>query len=77
MFGNDGSAYTHLFIFFHLIVLTLCFSEQQMRRLGNTREIGLACLYLATDATFCTGMDLLCTGGAEIGFGVKMEGQAL
>ncbi|KAH3797046.1 hypothetical protein DPMN_150621 [Dreissena polymorpha] len=38
-------------------------SISQMHRLGSPREIGLACLFLATDATFCTGVDLLCTGG--------------
>ncbi|XP_052788837.1 17-beta-hydroxysteroid dehydrogenase 14-like [Mya arenaria] len=41
-------------------------------RLGEPREIGLACLYLAVDATFTTGFELNCTAGSEIGYGVKM-----
>jgi len=51
------------------------FTQQQMKRIGTSREIGQACLYFATDATFCTGVDLLCTGGGEIGYGVKMQGR--
>ncbi|WAR04576.1 DHB14-like protein, partial [Mya arenaria] len=41
-------------------------------RLCEPREIGLACLYLAVDATFTTGFELNCSAGAEIGYGVKM-----
>ncbi|XP_053380157.1 17-beta-hydroxysteroid dehydrogenase 14-like [Mercenaria mercenaria] len=40
-------------------------------RLAQPREIGKACLFLAVDATFTTGEELMCTGGAEIGYGVK------
>lgn len=40
-------------------------------RLAQPREIGLACLFLAVDATFTTGEELFCTGGSEIGYGVK------
>lgn len=43
----------------------------QLGRFGEPREIGLACLFLATDATFTTGAELMCTGGCEIGYGVK------
>lgn len=45
----------------------------QLGRCGEPREIGLACLYLVTDATFSTGIDLMCTGGCEIGYGVKSD----
>ncbi|WAR30718.1 DHB14-like protein [Mya arenaria] len=43
----------------------------QLGRIGDPREIGKACLFLATDATFTTGTELMCTGGCEIGYGVK------
>ncbi|XP_052788393.1 17-beta-hydroxysteroid dehydrogenase 14-like isoform X2 [Mya arenaria] len=42
-----------------------------MNRIGDPREIGKACLFLAADATFTTGTELMCTGGGEIGYGVK------
>ncbi|XP_053380862.1 17-beta-hydroxysteroid dehydrogenase 14-like [Mercenaria mercenaria] len=45
-----------------------------MQRTGQPREIGLACLFLAVDATFTTGEELMCTGGSEIGYGVKNTG---
>ncbi|XP_052788396.1 17-beta-hydroxysteroid dehydrogenase 14-like [Mya arenaria] len=44
----------------------------QLGRIGDPREIGKACLFLATDATFTTGTELMCTGGCEIGYGVKV-----
>ena len=44
---------------------------QALSRLGTTEEMGKACLFLATDATFCTGAELMCTGGADIGIGIK------
>ncbi|XP_060110983.1 17-beta-hydroxysteroid dehydrogenase 14-like [Heteronotia binoei] len=46
-------------------------SFQLLGRLGTPEEVALGILFLATDATFCTGLDLLITGGAEIGFGIK------
>ncbi|XP_060555349.1 17-beta-hydroxysteroid dehydrogenase 14-like isoform X2 [Ruditapes philippinarum] len=45
-----------------------------LNRLASPREIGQTCLYLATDATFTTGMEIMVTGGAEIGYGVKGGG---
>lgn len=30
-------------------------------------------LYLAADATFCTGIDLLLSGGAELGYAPKSQ----
>ena len=39
---------------------------------GSIKEIGKACLFLASDmASFITGIDLLVTGGYEIGEGCK------
>ncbi|XP_048372674.1 17-beta-hydroxysteroid dehydrogenase 14-like [Sphaerodactylus townsendi] len=46
-------------------------SYQLLGRLGTPEEVALAALYLAADGTFCTGFDLLLTGGAEVGFGIK------
>ncbi|XP_060585977.1 17-beta-hydroxysteroid dehydrogenase 14-like [Ruditapes philippinarum] len=46
-------------------------SFTQLGRLSLPREIGKACLFLAVDATFTTGEELMCTGGSEIGYGVK------
>ncbi|WAR06555.1 hypothetical protein MAR_021924 [Mya arenaria] len=36
-------------------------SSMLIDRLGEPREIGLAFLYLAVDATFTTGFELNCT----------------
>ncbi|XP_062568863.1 17-beta-hydroxysteroid dehydrogenase 14-like [Saccostrea cucullata] len=40
-------------------------------RYGTIEEAGLLCLFLATDATFCTGIDINLSGGAELSYGVK------
>lgn len=40
-------------------------------RFGTIEEAGLLCLFLATDATFCTGIDINLSGGAELSYGVK------
>lgn len=42
-----------------------------LKRIADPREIALACLFLAADATFTTGEVLMCTAGNEIGYGVK------
>ncbi|XP_060568198.1 17-beta-hydroxysteroid dehydrogenase 14-like [Ruditapes philippinarum] len=42
-------------------------------RFADPREIGMACLFLAADATFTTGEDLSCTAGIERGYGIKMK----
>ncbi|XP_060110566.1 17-beta-hydroxysteroid dehydrogenase 14-like isoform X2 [Heteronotia binoei] len=46
-------------------------SYQLLGRLGTPKEVALGVLFLAADATFCTGLDLVLSGGAEIGFGTK------
>ncbi|XP_045194099.2 17-beta-hydroxysteroid dehydrogenase 14-like [Mercenaria mercenaria] len=47
-----------------------------LQKIAQPREIGLACLFLAVDATFTTGEQLMCTGGSEIGYGIKNTGLA-
>lgn len=48
----------------------LC-KSQYIQRLGTPDEIAKACLFLARDATFVTGTNLLVTGGTELGYGIK------
>jgi hypothetical protein len=40
-------------------------------RFGTIEEVGQSCLYLATDATFCTGIELNLSSGAELNYGHK------
>jgi NAD(P)-dependent dehydrogenase (short-subunit alcohol dehydrogenase family) len=44
---------------------------QPFGRMGTPREVGRLCLFLATDATFTTGVDHVISGGAELGYGKK------
>ncbi|RMX45463.1 hypothetical protein pdam_00023240 [Pocillopora damicornis] len=46
---------------------------QLMGRMGTLEESGQACLYLAAEATFTTGIDLLLSGGAELTYGKKTQ----
>ncbi|KAH3889703.1 17-beta-hydroxysteroid dehydrogenase 14-like [Dreissena polymorpha] len=46
-------------------------NAQLLGRFGTIRECGLTCLYLAADATFCTGINILLSGGAELNYGMK------
>lgn len=39
--------------------------------MGQPADVGAAAVFLASEANFCTGIDLLVTGGAELGFGRK------
>uniref|UniRef100_A0A8C9Y920 Hydroxysteroid (17-beta) dehydrogenase 14 n=1 Tax=Sander lucioperca TaxID=283035 RepID=A0A8C9Y920_SANLU len=48
-------------------------NSQLLGRMGTEAECGLAALYLAADATFCTGIDLLFSGGAELNYGFKSQ----
>ncbi|XP_052824417.1 17-beta-hydroxysteroid dehydrogenase 14 [Octopus bimaculoides] len=48
-------------------------SYQVMGRMGTPSEISTACLYLAADGTFCTGMDMNVSGGIDISVGSKSE----
>uniref|UniRef100_A0A8C5MR08 Hydroxysteroid 17-beta dehydrogenase 14 n=1 Tax=Leptobrachium leishanense TaxID=445787 RepID=A0A8C5MR08_9ANUR len=46
---------------------------QLLGRMGTAEECAKAALYLAVDGTFCTGIDLLLTGGAELNYAVKTQ----
>nr|XP_016852193.1 PREDICTED: 17-beta-hydroxysteroid dehydrogenase 14 isoform X1 [Anolis carolinensis] len=46
---------------------------QLLGRMGTPAEIAKVALFLAADATFCTGLDLVASGGAELGFGRKSQ----
>ncbi|KAK6184184.1 hypothetical protein SNE40_006703 [Patella caerulea] len=51
-------------------------NSQLIGRYGTLEESGTACLFLAADATFCTGIDLNLSGGAELNYGIKtMRGE--
>ena len=47
-------------------------SRQWPRRSGTIEEVGHACMFLAGDgASFITGIELIISGGAELGYGIK------
>ena len=47
-------------------------SNQVVGRVGTAEEVAQACLFLASDAaSFITGIELVISGGAELGYGVK------
>ncbi|XP_072550191.1 17-beta-hydroxysteroid dehydrogenase 14 isoform X1 [Salminus brasiliensis] len=48
-------------------------NAQLLGRMGTEEESGLMALFLAADATFCTGIDLLLSGGAELNYGFKSQ----
>lgn len=48
-------------------------NSQLLGRMGTEAECGQAALYLAAEATFCTGIDLLFSGGAELNYGFKSQ----
>ncbi|XP_076852778.1 L-fucose dehydrogenase isoform X2 [Brachyhypopomus gauderio] len=48
-------------------------NAQLLGRMGTEKESGLAALFLAADATFCTGIDLFLSGGAELNYSFKSQ----
>jgi NAD(P)-dependent dehydrogenase (short-subunit alcohol dehydrogenase family) len=46
-------------------------AAQWFGRMGTAEEVGRLCLFLASEATFTTGVDHIISGGAEIGYGRK------
>uniref|UniRef100_A0A3B3ZUI2 Uncharacterized protein n=1 Tax=Periophthalmus magnuspinnatus TaxID=409849 RepID=A0A3B3ZUI2_9GOBI len=46
---------------------------QLLGRMGTEAECGAAAMFLAADASFCTGIDLLLSGGAELNYGFKNQ----
>ncbi|XP_037372833.1 17-beta-hydroxysteroid dehydrogenase 14 [Talpa occidentalis] len=47
---------------------------QPLGRMGQPADVGAAAVFLASEANFCTGIELLVTGGAELGYGCKAQG---
>ncbi|XP_072298813.1 17-beta-hydroxysteroid dehydrogenase 14 [Eucyclogobius newberryi] len=48
-------------------------NSQLLGRMGSEAECGAAAVFLAADASFCTGIDLLLSGGAELNYGFKSQ----
>jgi len=46
-------------------------AAQLMGRMGTIKEAGDLCLFIASTATFTTGVDHIISGGAELGYGRK------
>jgi NAD(P)-dependent dehydrogenase (short-subunit alcohol dehydrogenase family) len=46
-------------------------AAQLLGRMGTIAEVGKLCLFLASEATFITGVDHIISGGAELGYGHK------
>ncbi|XP_044539979.1 17-beta-hydroxysteroid dehydrogenase 14-like [Gracilinanus agilis] len=46
--------------------------SQPLGRMGRPDEVGAAAVFLAFQASFCTGVELPLTGGAELGYGRKV-----
>jgi NAD(P)-dependent dehydrogenase (short-subunit alcohol dehydrogenase family) len=44
---------------------------QPLGRMGTIEEVGKLCLFIASEATFTTGVDHIISGGAELGYGKK------
>jgi NAD(P)-dependent dehydrogenase (short-subunit alcohol dehydrogenase family) len=51
-------------------------AAQLLGRMGTIEEAGRLCLFLATEATFTTGVDHILSGGAELGYGRKTRVEA-
>ena len=48
-------------------------AAQWLGRMGSAEEVGHLCLYIAAEATFSTGVDYIISGGAELGYGRKVD----
>ncbi|KAM5295860.1 L-fucose dehydrogenase [Glossophaga mutica] len=46
---------------------------QPLGRMGHPAEVAAAAVFLAAEASFCTGCELFMTGGAELGYGRKVK----
>jgi len=46
-------------------------AAQLVGRMGTTEEVAKLCLFIASEATFTTGVDHVISGGAELGYGRK------
>jgi NAD(P)-dependent dehydrogenase (short-subunit alcohol dehydrogenase family) len=46
-------------------------TAQVLGRMGTIEEAGRLCLFIASEATFTTGVDHIISGGAELGYGRK------
>ena len=46
-------------------------TAQLLGRMGTIEEAGKLCLFIASEATFTTGVDHIISGGAELGYGRK------
>jgi NAD(P)-dependent dehydrogenase (short-subunit alcohol dehydrogenase family) len=46
-------------------------TAQLLGRMGTIEEVGKLCLFIASEATFTTGVDHIISGGAELGYGRK------
>jgi NAD(P)-dependent dehydrogenase (short-subunit alcohol dehydrogenase family) len=46
-------------------------AAQLMGRMGTIEETGRLCVFIASEATFTTGVDHIISGGAELGYGRK------
>jgi len=46
-------------------------AAQLLGRMGTIEEAGRLCLFIASEATFTTGVDHVISGGAELGYGRK------
>ena len=54
-------------------VKSFLLSLQLLGRMGTMEEAGQLCLFLASEATFCTGIEIPLSGGAELNYGLKSE----
>jgi NAD(P)-dependent dehydrogenase (short-subunit alcohol dehydrogenase family) len=50
-------------------------AAQPLGRMGTIEEAGKLCLFIASEATFTTGVDHIISGGAELGYGRKSRRQ--